>query len=217
MLSIQGAPRARRCLEKTDAWLDLYSIFPVDGRFESEFPGGRFLKQLSRLVQCTLSLASQVFVLLHAISRKRSPEREVLLCFCIARGLVRWLAPSNGIGSTGLSNCDSIPSFVHIFEIAYIYWPHNRHFQRMKALFGLAFSTQYRADLVLDGIASSIETGRCDPPLDFGVTQFRPQNTINLRSDWGMSSPWTLPPGAPSFCEIGTGIFCWILLWISQW
>lgn len=29
----------------------------------------------------------------------------------------------------------------------------------MKALFGLAFSTQYRADLVLDGIASSIETG----------------------------------------------------------
>ncbi|KAF8552444.1 P-loop containing nucleoside triphosphate hydrolase protein [Imleria badia] len=120
---------------------DLYSIFPVEGRFESEFPGGIFLRQLGRLVQCTLCLASEVFVLLHAISRKRSPEREVLLCFCVARGLVWWLAPPNGIGRS-----------------AYIYWSNNLHFQRMKALFGLAFSTQYRADLVLDGIASSIET-----------------------------------------------------------
>lgn len=33
----------------------------------------------------------------------------------------------------------------------------------MKALFALAFSTQYRANVVLDGIASSIETGTCDP------------------------------------------------------
>ncbi|KAI9568052.1 P-loop containing nucleoside triphosphate hydrolase protein [Boletus coccyginus] len=121
---------------------DLYSIFPVNSRgpFGCEFPGGPFLMQLSLLVQCALGLASQVLVLLHAISRKRSPEREVLMCFCIARGLVWWLAPSNGIGCS-----------------AYIYWPNNSHFQRMKTLLGLTFSTQYRADLVLDGITSTIE------------------------------------------------------------
>ena len=99
---------------KANIRLDLYSIFPVNSRgpFGCEFPGGPFLMQLSLLVQHTLSLASQVFVLLHAISRKRSPEREVLLCFCIARGLVWWLAPSNGIGCSGLSNRDSIPLFI---------------------------------------------------------------------------------------------------------
>lgn len=32
----------------------------------------------------------------------------------------------------------------------------------MKALWGLAFSFEFRADLMLDGIASSIETGTCD-------------------------------------------------------
>ncbi|KAG6371979.1 P-loop containing nucleoside triphosphate hydrolase protein [Boletus reticuloceps] len=120
---------------------DLYTVFPVEGRFESEFPGGAFLTQLGQLMQCTLVLISQVFVLLHTISRKQSPEREVLLCFCVARGFVWWLVPLNGIGCS-----------------AYVYWSNNCHFQKMKALFSLAFLTGYRADLVLDGIASSIET-----------------------------------------------------------
>ncbi|KAF8447161.1 P-loop containing nucleoside triphosphate hydrolase protein [Boletus edulis BED1] len=120
---------------------DLFTVFPVEGRFESEFPGGAFLTQLGHLMQFTLGLISQVFVLLHAISLKQSPEREVLLCFCVARGFVRWLVPLNGIGCS-----------------AYIYWSNNCHFLKMKALFGLAFLTGYRADLVLDGIASSIET-----------------------------------------------------------
>ncbi|KAH0826870.1 hypothetical protein J3R83DRAFT_4409 [Lanmaoa asiatica] len=153
---------------------DLCSIFPVERRFVSEFPGGRFLRQLSRLVHCTLCLTSQVFVLLHAISCKRSPDREVLLCFCVTRGLVWWLAPSSGIGCSGLSKCDSISLFIHSFGTAYIYWPNNRHFQRMKALFGLAFSTQYRTDLMLDGIANSIETGTCDSSLIFVVVQSPP-------------------------------------------
>ncbi|KAG8216277.1 P-loop containing nucleoside triphosphate hydrolase protein [Butyriboletus roseoflavus] len=120
---------------------DLHSIFPLPGRFGSVFPGGTFLMQLCWSVKCTLDLTSQVFVLLHAISCKRTPERQVLLCSCVARGLVWWLAPLDGIGCS-----------------AYIYWPNNLHFQKMKSLFGLAFSIGYRADIMLDGIASSIET-----------------------------------------------------------
>ncbi|KAF9242027.1 P-loop containing nucleoside triphosphate hydrolase protein [Melanogaster broomeanus] len=120
---------------------DLYTIFPIITRFESEYPGGSFLHQLSRLMRITLTLISQIVVLLHAISYKRSPEREVLMVFCVANPLVRWLAPSNGIGS-----------------LAYIYWTDNQHFKKMKALFGLTFSHQYRADLILDGLASSIES-----------------------------------------------------------
>lgn len=163
--------------------------------------------QLGQFVQCTLGLTSQVLVLLHAISYKRSPEREVLSCFCVARGLVWWLAPLNSIGCSGLSNYDPISLFTHSFEIAYIYWPNNLHFQRMKALFGLAFSSQYRVDLMLDGIASSIETGMCDPSLVSFVAQSCPQNTRNLRSNWGMWRTWILLPGVQNSCEIGTGIF----------
>lgn len=132
------------------------------GRFESEFPGGHFLSELSQLVQCNLEFISQMLILLHAISRKRSPEREVLLCLYVVRGLVRCLIPSNGIGCSGVSRYDSYTSLVQIFGTAYIYWSNDCHFQRMKDLFGLAFSTQYRADLVTDGIASSIETGISD-------------------------------------------------------
>ncbi|KAF9220125.1 P-loop containing nucleoside triphosphate hydrolase protein [Gyrodon lividus] len=120
---------------------DLYTLFPIMSRFESELPGGSFLQQLTHLMRYTLTLLSQIVVLLHAISYKRSPEREVLMFFCVAYPVVRWFAPSNGIGSS-----------------AYIYWTNNRHFKRMKALFGLTFSPQYRADLMLDGIVSSIES-----------------------------------------------------------
>ncbi|KAG8217985.1 P-loop containing nucleoside triphosphate hydrolase protein [Butyriboletus roseoflavus] len=120
---------------------DLHSIFPITGRFGSEFPGGTFLIQLCWFVKCTLDLTSQVFVLLHAISCKRTPERQLLSCFFVARGLVWWWAPSNGIGCS-----------------AYIYWANNLHFKRMKTLFGMAFSIEFRADIMLDGIASSIET-----------------------------------------------------------
>ncbi|KIJ59724.1 hypothetical protein HYDPIDRAFT_32940 [Hydnomerulius pinastri MD-312] len=120
---------------------DLYTLFPVMARFESEFPGGSFLQQLTQLMRTVLTLLSQVAVLLHAISYKQSPEREVLMFFCIAHPMVRCFAPSNGIGSS-----------------AYIYWTDNQHFKKMKTLFGLTFSPQYRADLILDGVASSLET-----------------------------------------------------------
>ena len=52
-------------------------------------------------------------------------------------------------------------------ETAWVYWPNNPHFLRMKALYGLVFTTQYRADLMLDGIASSIENGTATPPVWF--------------------------------------------------
>ncbi|KAH7889125.1 P-loop containing nucleoside triphosphate hydrolase protein [Phlebopus sp. FC_14] len=120
---------------------DLFSLFPVMSRFESEFPGGSFLQQLTQLLRTALTIFSQVAVLINAISYKRSPEREILMFFCVAHPLVRSLAPSNGVGSS-----------------AYIYWTENEQFKRMKALFGLTFSPQYRADLMLDGIASSIES-----------------------------------------------------------
>lgn len=76
---------------------DLYTIFFGRGRFESEFPGGRFLIHLGK---CTLDLRSDLpaLVLVHAISRKQNPERGTL-CFRITHGLVWWLAPLNGIGT----------------------------------------------------------------------------------------------------------------------
>ena len=43
----------------------------------------------------------------------------------------------------------------------------------MKTLLGLTFSTQYRADLVLDGITNSIEDGTCNSSLVFDIAQFR--------------------------------------------
>lgn len=82
--------------------LDLYTLFPVTTRFESEFPGGSFVTQLSRLMRNTLALISQIAVLLHAISYKQRPEKEVLVFFCVAYPLARWFAPQNGIGSPGL-------------------------------------------------------------------------------------------------------------------
>lgn len=120
---------------------DLYTLFPVTTRFESEFPGGSFVTQLSRLMRNTLALISQIAVLLHAISYKQRPEKEVLVFFCVAYPLARWFAPQNGIGSP-----------------AYIYWTENSAFHRMKALFGLTFCPQYRADLILDGLTSCIES-----------------------------------------------------------
>ncbi|KAF8835766.1 P-loop containing nucleoside triphosphate hydrolase protein [Paxillus ammoniavirescens] len=120
---------------------DLHRLFPLMLRFESEVPGALFLQELTQLTRCTLVLLSQVAVIVHAISFKRSPDREILMFFCLAHPLIRWLAPSNGIGSS-----------------AYVYWTDNQHFKRMKTLFGLTFSRQYRADLMLDGITSSIES-----------------------------------------------------------
>jgi hypothetical protein len=73
-------------------------------RFESEVPGALFLQNLTQLTRCTLVLLSQVAVILHAISFKRSPDREILMFFCLAHPLIRWLAPSNGVGSSGSSN-----------------------------------------------------------------------------------------------------------------
>lgn len=43
---------------------------------------------------------------------------------------------------------------------AYIYWTENSAFHRMKALFGLTFCPQYRADLILDGLTDCIESGK---------------------------------------------------------
>ncbi|KIK91850.1 hypothetical protein PAXRUDRAFT_34763 [Paxillus rubicundulus Ve08.2h10] len=120
---------------------DLHTFFPLMLRFESEVPGVLFLQELTQLTRSILVLSSQVVVILHAISFKRSPDREILMFFCLAHPLIRWLTPPNGIGSS-----------------AYVYWTDNQHFKRMKALFGLTFSHQYRADLMLDGITSSIES-----------------------------------------------------------
>jgi len=82
--------------------LDLYTLFPITTRFESEFPGGSFVTQLSQLMRNTLALISQIAVLFHAISHKERPEKEVLVFFCVVYPLARWFAPQNGIGSSGL-------------------------------------------------------------------------------------------------------------------
>ncbi|KAL4068152.1 P-loop containing nucleoside triphosphate hydrolase protein [Scleroderma citrinum] len=119
---------------------DFYSLFPVTTRFESEFPGGSFITQFSQLTRNALAFISQVAVLLHAISYKQRPEKDVLVFFCVAYPLVRWFAPQNGIGSS-----------------AYIFWTENSAFRRMKALFGLTFCPQYRSDLILDGLTSCID------------------------------------------------------------
>ncbi|KAH7924743.1 P-loop containing nucleoside triphosphate hydrolase protein [Leucogyrophana mollusca] len=118
---------------------DCSSLFPITGHFDSEVPGWTFLHHLMQRMRTALTLLSQVVVLLHAISRKRSPERELLMFFCIAHPVIRWFAPSNGIGS-------------------YIFWTDNRYYNHLKALYGLTFSVQYRGDLMLDGITSSIDS-----------------------------------------------------------
>ncbi|KAG2135189.1 P-loop containing nucleoside triphosphate hydrolase protein [Suillus bovinus] len=118
---------------------DCYTIFPVRGHFPSDIPGSSFLQGLFHIVRTTIALLSQVAVLMNAVLHKPSPEREVLFLFCIAHPLVRWLAPSNVIGTQG-----------------YIFYTLNVPFKQMKSLFELAFSSQYREELILNGAANNI-------------------------------------------------------------
>jgi hypothetical protein len=74
----------------------------VKGHFPSDVPGSSFLQGLFHIARTTIALLSQVVVLMNAILRKPSPEREVFFLFCIAHPLVRWLAPSNVTGNQGL-------------------------------------------------------------------------------------------------------------------
>ncbi|KAH7904878.1 P-loop containing nucleoside triphosphate hydrolase protein [Hygrophoropsis aurantiaca] len=115
------------------------SVFPVTGNFDSEIPGWSFLQYLLERMRTALTLLTQVMVLVYAISRKQSPEKELLIFFCIAHPVIRWLAPPNGIGSKD-----------------YIFWTDNRYYHHLKALYHLTFSTEYRGDLILDGVTSSI-------------------------------------------------------------
>jgi hypothetical protein len=84
-------------------FLDCYTIFPGTGRghFPSDIPGASFLQGLYHILRIIVALLSQVTVLMYAVLRKPSPEREVLFIFCIAHPLVRWLAPSNITGTEG--------------------------------------------------------------------------------------------------------------------
>lgn len=118
---------------------DCYTIFPVRGHFPSEVPGASFLQGLLHIARTTIALLSQVAVLMNAVLHKPSPEREVLFLFCIAHPLVRWLAPCNVTGTQG-----------------YIFYTLNVPFKRMKSLYDLAFSPQYREELILNGVANSI-------------------------------------------------------------
>jgi len=83
---------------------DCYTIFPGTGRghFPSDIPGEPFLQDLYHILRTTVSLLSQVAVLMYTVLRKPSPEREILFLFCIAHPLIRWLAPSNITGAQGL-------------------------------------------------------------------------------------------------------------------
>lgn len=118
---------------------DCYTIFPVKGHFPSDVPGSSFLQGLFHIVRTTIALLSQIAVLMHAILRKPSPEREVLFLFCIAHPIVRCLAPSNVIGTQG-----------------YIFYTLSAPFKQLRSLYDLAFSAQYREELVLNGAANSI-------------------------------------------------------------
>ncbi|KAG1725716.1 P-loop containing nucleoside triphosphate hydrolase protein [Suillus paluster] len=118
---------------------DCYTIFPVKGHFPSDVPGASFLQGLSHIARTTAALSSQVVVLINAVLRKPSPEREVLFIFCIAHPLVRWLAPSDVTGTQG-----------------YVFYTLNVPFKRMRSLYNLAFSCQYREELILNGAANSI-------------------------------------------------------------
>ncbi|KAG2366089.1 P-loop containing nucleoside triphosphate hydrolase protein [Suillus spraguei] len=118
---------------------DCYTIFPVRGHFPSDAPGSSFLQGLFHIARTTISLLSQVAVLMNAVLHKPSPEREILFLFCVAHPLVRWLAPSNVTGAQG-----------------YIFYTLNVPFRQMKSLYDLAFSSQYREELILSGAANSI-------------------------------------------------------------
>lgn len=120
---------------------DCYTIFPVKGHFPSDVPGSSFLQGLFHIARTTISLLSQVAVLMNAVLHKPSPEREVLFLFCIAHPLVRWLAPSNVTGTQG-----------------YIFYTLNVPFKQMKSLYDLAFSSQYREELILNGASNSIHS-----------------------------------------------------------
>ncbi|KAG1765849.1 P-loop containing nucleoside triphosphate hydrolase protein [Suillus placidus] len=120
---------------------DCYTIFPVRGHFPSDVPGSSFLQGLFHITRTTIALLSQVAVLMNAVLHKPSPEREVLFLFCIAHPLVRWLAPSNVTGTQG-----------------YIFYTLNVPFKQMKSLYDLAFSSQYREELILNGAADSIHS-----------------------------------------------------------
>ncbi|OAX38172.1 P-loop containing nucleoside triphosphate hydrolase protein [Rhizopogon vinicolor AM-OR11-026] len=120
---------------------DCYTIFPGTGRghFPSDIPGASFLQDLYHILRTTVALWSQVAVLMYAVLRKPSPEREVLFLFCISHPLVRWLAPSNVTATQG-----------------YIFYTLNVPFKRMRSLYNLAFSSQYREELVLNGAVNDI-------------------------------------------------------------
>lgn len=172
--------------------------------------------QLNQFVQCTLGLTSQVLVLLHAISCKRSPEREVLLCFCVARGLVRWLVPLNDIGCSGLSDCNSVDVHSQLWNSIRLlaqqfafpenespFWP--SFFDAIQSRPYTGWDSKLYRDRYVDSSPALL------------VAQLRLQSTGNLRSTWGMSRSWILLPGVPNSGEIVTGIFCWTSLGISQW
>jgi len=133
------------------------SIFPQAWWFDSEAPGWSFLFRLSEKIRIVSTIVFQIITLIFAISRKRSPEKEILIALCLAHPVILWLSPLNGVGGAGQFSFlrDSTLS-IDKFYSAHLIWTDNQHIMRLKALFTIVFSEQYRQDLVTDGTTSLI-------------------------------------------------------------
>jgi hypothetical protein len=127
------------------------------GSFEYQVPGGEFLCHFSDKIRMIFTIVFEIVALIHAISHKQSPEKEILTALCVAHPVVLWLSPQTGVGGAGLCPFRRHSTMLsYIFILAHLIWTDNQHIKRLKALFTITFSERYRQDLVTDGTTNLI-------------------------------------------------------------
>ncbi|KII89167.1 hypothetical protein PLICRDRAFT_53634 [Plicaturopsis crispa FD-325 SS-3] len=113
---------------------------PSPWNFQDEAPGWDFIAQLFRKLRLISTILLQGAVTAWIFSRKPTMEMQVLSFLCAAQAIVMWLSPTNGRGGE-----------------AWVYWTDNKDYDRLHALYYMAFTQDLRDQLVMDGTNQCVQ------------------------------------------------------------
>ncbi|KZP29171.1 P-loop containing nucleoside triphosphate hydrolase protein [Athelia psychrophila] len=118
---------------------DAIALLPREGLFDWEVPGAEFLLMISQKFRIYATIAFQSVAFSAWVSRKPSPEREILAAVGVIHAFILFMFPMDESNTA-----------------AHILWTENVPFIRMKALYTLVFGNRFRQDLVIDGAAANV-------------------------------------------------------------
>ena len=80
------------------------ALLPREGLFDWEVPGAEFLLMTSQKLRIQATIASQVLFIAFWISRKSSPEREILATLGVIHPFILVMFPTDESNTAGMSD-----------------------------------------------------------------------------------------------------------------